>query len=1611
MLAISVSEALYLSVFIYLSIYICLCISFHISPAGQHPIAFCGSTRELGGDAFTSWASLAACRRRDLALQPAARDPAGYTAVLNFTSVAMQADTHPPAQVSAPWGGHTRGPLVPAKKWCGPDDDLGRFVSGEVQSTLDAYRMQPNLVVEHANLERDTAHGGYQHRQMYELVQNAADALWTAPGSARPDGMHAAERSHRGRIEVTLTECCLYCADDGDPIDESGIRALMFSHMSPKRASGQIGTFGLGFKAVLGVSDDPEFFSRSGSFRFQRSEARRRIRSVLPETVTPDAFPVLRLPELIDPQARDYSVPVLRDLMRWASNIVRLPLLPGAFEDLKHQIESFPAEFMLFVPHVSSLTLSVGNVQAERRMRLTQREADLVLDDGAGTREWRVVRRSHQLSSEARADRRPGDDADEVDIWWAAPLDGERQRRGRNLFWAHFPTETSCLVSGILNAPWKTNEDRQNLLLGPYNDELVRAAAELVAEHLPTHSAAADPARHLDLLPRRREGDDTQHAGLLRAELNRALASLAVVPDQGGVLRPISELNYPPETLRPESGGSAALDRWAAHRGRQQDWLHHSALSRNRTAAVDRLFEATPDPVRRHAHVWEWLEGLTEGAAADNQAEASCAAIEAAALLPASLRDESGPADIVLTASGEWRPLADDDLFLPPQTPQVGDVLDPDATVHPALTRHSETLDALRALGLRQRLPEDVLRAAATALWRFRRGDDADSQEYEHFWICARALDVGLAFEAARNALQHSAWRETDWLQHIRVRTRGGSWQPIDSVLLPGQIVPHNSEQDHHVAVDMDFHERDRELLDRMGVRSGPTPGYNQDADLRFDTVRREYESAYRQRPDLPGQPQHGYLQLTPTNDIGPMAVLERLSEEGRARYTEALLGEHAAFEPCIMMHKTRDVYPQAQFESVALHTIRQHGRVRTVGGIVPFADALGSPPANADALAALLRHPNAAQIKDAFGLADPVPEVFGEASSMPLLDMWPGLERHLAADQVGLDLVRCERIVVGGQLRECAFEAPALYVVGSALEDEALALGLIAGMLGLPLSENQIEVIAERRTPEEVKQKRSRVRACTSDAERLLAAVGLEALSAHLPASLTRIVQRDHADDAPLPVAIAEAAIAVHHTGALRAFRHHLGPLDPPRNWAGSRRAVDFVRELGFGEEWAGEPGQRRDPFVQVDGPLRLPDLHDYQKTIADRLKALLRRVDGRGPERRGLISLPTGSGKTRVAVQAIVEARRDGSFSGNVLWVADRDELCEQAVEAWTQTWRSEGTQDGRLRVSRLWGGQPAPAVTHDWHVVVASIQTLHARLRSQRLDPELVESLSLVVFDEAHRSIAPTHTSAMNEIGLTFRQADSEPGLLGLTATPYRGYNEAETSWLANRYGQNRLDSQAFASDDPHAVIAHLQDSGVLASADHDLIDGGTYALTDDEQAEIAKFTVRAEQSHRRGFLPSSIEERIAEDDQRTLRILDAYERHIDRDWPTLVFATSVAHSKVLAALWCRRGVIARSVSGETDRATRRRVVEGFRSGEIKVLVNYGVFREGFDAPKTRAIIVARPVYSPNLYFQMIGRGLRGPLNGGDDRCLILNVRDNIENFGEELAFADVDWLWSR
>ena len=1470
--------------------------------------------------------------------------------------------------------------LPPADGWAGPNGKFGAYIAEQSTKTLDAYRYQPYLVDEHANSEEDTARGGYAHRQLFELVQNSADALAGVPAG--------------GRIEIRLTEAYLYCADDGEPIDCKGVTALMFSHMSPKRGTREIGRFGLGFKSVLGVTDAPEFFSRSGSFRFDRTRSKERIGQFVPDA---ERYPALRLPDPIDPSEYRAKDDTLSKLMEWATNIVRLPLKPEAVDDLGQQMRSFPPEFLLFVKHVRQLTLNGGQSEVDRTLELADVDGEYLLGDGDAICEWKLFNDTHRLSDNAQADRRSIDDGGEVDISWAVPLD---RLTDPGKFWAFFPMKTVSLVAGILNAPWKTNEDRQNLLPGPYNDELIESAAKMVADNLPDLSTQTDPARHLDALPRRHERGDTEQADRLRKDLFSNLHGCEIIPDQDGNLRAAHEVSYPPKKLTPDGKDMALFNRWAAYAGRPSDWLHHRALTRNRIAAVDRLWPDQLSPAAPRAAVAEWLEALVTDQEPENITEASMAAIQTAAHISPEIRfairlNKRSLGDIVLMANGELKAPDPERIFLP----DGGHGSGPDSSVHPELASDGGTLEALKKLGIKPPSPENTFKRTAEEV--LNSPAEPNATLWTQFWEQARKVESA----AARYIIQGiKNYHRAIWPEKLLVRTQSGGWRPLHSVLLPGGIVPGDGSRDDHAAVDMSFHQPDDlELLNNLGVGVTDAPRDDRDLSLepQFSSFLHSCRQTFRDLPDLPHIPEWNWLNFISTEGVGPTEVLTVLSDEGRVLYTDALLSHDAIYEQWTMRHDTVHYYPEKHFESLTIHMLRKYGRVRTSDGIVvPFKDALGPQPENPAALRALLAHPKADRIKEVFNLSEPTPEFIGEEDSVPLTDVWPGLDKHLPARRKTCQLIRCERILSGIGESECVFHDGDVYLARTGDDDEDHELWLVSRELELDLNERQLEAVLQYETLREIEERRTAVREHTTDAERLLEAVGEQVLRCGLPSSLLAILEFETKGAALTDLQIAEAAIATYHSDALKQYKLELGHLGPPKKWAGSAPAVAFVRSLGFSDEWAGEQNRRRDPFVEIEGPYSLPELHDYQRTVVGKVRDMLRDGRAGGAERRGMISMPTGSGKTRIAVQAIVEAMCHDSFKGGVLWVADRDELCEQAVEAWQQVWSRIGAHGSRLRVSRMWARQPPPLPTSDLHVVVATIQTLNAKLRNQPSKYEFLTDFKLVVFDEAHRSIAPTFTSAMQEIGLTRRQEADEPFLLGLTATPYRGYNEEETDWLVNRYSRSRLDAGAFESDDPQRVIRELQSMRVLALADHKTIEGGVFSLDIQEREQMASVP----------WLPRSVEERIAEDSVRTRRIIEAYETHVDPNWPTLIFATSVKHAQTVAALLNARGIKSRAVSGDTETSTRRRVVEEFRRGEIKALVNYAVFREGFDAPKTRAIIVARPVYSPNLYFQMIGRGLRGVKNGGNDRCLILNVEDNIENFQQALAFSELDWLWA-
>ncbi len=1535
--------------------------------------------------------------------------------------------------------------MVPAKiavdesAWAQSDGDVGSYIQTETQSTLDAYHSKPDLIERDANIEHSVVRGGYAHRQLCELIQNSADSLIDSRG---------------GRISLKLTDTHLYCADDGQAIGPKGVRALLLSHLSPKHNTDEIGRFGLGFKSVLGLTEAPEFISRSGSFRFDRAEAENRIRSVVPST---GPCPTLTLAFPIDPLHEMERDADLRAYMGWATNIVRLSLLPGAFEDLAEQCETFRAEFLLLAKHVSHITIQMG---ADERLIHVRREAGVhTLFDGTEQSRWKVYNTVHELSDEAQADRRNLDAGGNVSIDWAVPID----RKMHGEFWAFFPTQTASLLDGILNAPWKTNEDRQYLLKGAYNDELIGAAAELAATSITDLSSADDPGSHLDVLPRRPEGDNA-HCNLLRDRLYGELAGRSIVPDQHGTLCQPDQLRYQPADLVVNrTFALETLAAWAAFEHRPTDWLHHSALRWDRLPRCewlhafavrqdDESIEWNPDEDKwtmPRVAVSTWLEALVQAAEGREPAvEASKAAIQAAVKVQDFLTDKGkqtlSNADlgaIVLTSADTFAKPDPEYLYLGGKGEATKKF------VHPELEQCADTLEALQRLGLKpfsdlKKFEETV--SHALALWPVQLNENIDLEKFKtvfddafsQLWIESGLLPSAEATDIIRHVAKRSYgavstifhlhmtsntysdntaytdtvleeeygdWPDTiDWREAVPVRTVKGEWVSLAEVLLPGEIVPADGSRDAAVAVDTEFHSADLELLELLGAVSVPVSERKLQPyrHYRFrEESRATFMSRTAARTDIDSTPRKNRLHFRTKSCAGPLELLAKLSEEGRALYTWRLLEFDTAYTNWVMAHDKQGKYGDVPFPSPVLDMLREFGMVRTSTGFAKLAGAIDGAVTNSDIVKALLNHPKVSQIRQVFDLDLTAGiEVVGEDEGVPIVDVWPALQHHLTPQELGIKLVRCERFRhKHGSMAQvdlnCIRMANSLYVTQQAEETEELAA--VLNELGKSVTKSLLRDIVNGSDPLEVQAEVEVVRQCETDEERLLAAVGIEGLKRHLPTSLPRMLAGRLGSTAGIE--LARAAMAKFHTGALEAYKDDLQHLHPPRMWAGSERAVRFVQSLGFDEEWAGHRNTKRDPFLEVTGPRTLPPLHKYQQTAVQRVRNLV-ASNGAGPH-RGMLSMPTGSGKTRVAVQALVESMRDGELQGGILWVADRDELCEQAVEAWQAVWASEGEQANTLRISRLWDGNKRPLPTGKRHVIVASIQTLHSRFSRQSEEYRFLSDFNLVVVDEAHRSIAPSYTSLLQEMGLTRWFGDHEPTLIGLTATPYRGINEEETRRLRIRYGGRRLDDGVFPTDDPNEVIHFLQSDGILAMADHATIDGGEFELSDEE-------LVLAKQNP---WLPRSVEDRIALDTIRTRRIVNEYRSRVAPDWPTLIFATSVEHSEIVAALLNAEGIAARAVSGNTKTFVRRRVVQEFRSGEIKVLVNYGVFREGFDAPKTRAIIVARPVYSPNLYFQMIGRGLRGVKNGGNERCLVLNVSDNIRNFGRNLAFSELDWLW--
>ena len=379
---------------------------------------------------------------------------------------------------------------------------------------------------------------------------------------------------------------------------------------------------------------------------------------------------------------------------------------------------------------------------------------------------------------------------------------------------------------------------------------------------------------------------------------------------------------------------------------------------------------------------------------------------------------------------------------------------------------------------------------------------------------------------------------------------------------------------------------------------------------------------------------------------------------------------------------------------------------------------------------------------------------------------------------------------------------------------------------------------------------------------------------------------------------------------------------------------------------------------------------------------------------EKRAVLHMPTGSGKTRTTIQIIVRLLQQNP-NKVVVWLAFSEELCEQAASEFFKAWSSQGDRDVELQ--RYWGDYSAVSFIREG-LVVAGLGKMYALLKR---DPNKVASLAdvaqLIVIDEAHQAIAETYSSVLEVLA---KNKDSR--ILGLTATPGRTWNDPlRDAELANFFHKNKVTLQMPGYISP---IDYLIDQGFLAKPLFETMRvDSPKGLPASELEEINKALE----------IPQGVLVRLSQDEVRNLRIIAKLEELIGRHQRILFFASTVQHSDLISAILIARGINAKSVTSKTLLADRQRYLNNFISDDPNplILCNFGVLTTGFDAPKTSCVVIARPTKSLVLYSQMVGRGTRGPKMGGTKECEVVTVVDTfLPGFGDmSEAFRNWEDVW--
>jgi len=431
---------------------------------------------------------------------------------------------------------------------------------------------------------------------------------------------------------------------------------------------------------------------------------------------------------------------------------------------------------------------------------------------------------------------------------------------------------------------------------------------------------------------------------------------------------------------------------------------------------------------------------------------------------------------------------------------------------------------------------------------------------------------------------------------------------------------------------------------------------------------------------------------------------------------------------------------------------------------------------------------------------------------------------------------------------------------------------------------------------------------------------------------------------------------------------------------WERNNHTEDLCKILNINKELLPDKKELLPKIVSnFDAVYPFKSLKEYQSQVCfGSLNQL------KNPASRFVIQMPTGSGKTRVAMEVIAQFINENNDKVKILWLAHQKELCAQAFQCFIEVWSHLRAK--KINLFRFWDeGDKVllPKELIENSFIIGNFQKIYSEIINTPANYQAIKNkLDLIIVDEAHKAIAPTYKKVIDNL------SSLKTKVIGLTATPGRSISNEESNKSLSNFFHNKI---VTIPDKKEGVISYLRNIKVLSRAVYD-------PIHTDQKITLSKKQLDYMQEFLE--LPPQLIKQLSNDKVRNFELLKKIDLQIKNNpnVKILFFGLNIEHSKFICAIMNTLGIRASHLDGMTSLNRRSSIINNFKDGNLNVLCNERLLSTGFDAPKTDVIVIARPTFSIVLYSQIIGRGLRGTAIGGTDNCTIIDVKDNIQGFSD-------------